>query len=232
MGSFAKTYTHPEVERYGEWTRLLAKKYPNLSNDDSYKRWYPRNRSRVPRIACIEYSPTGEVNVRRGNGASDLRIIYDTPKWPSANAPQRRLFILEEFDDQTRAAIGLRLNVDPRVFYRHSRVAMWERNAKDAGDVPPLPHLADPGQSFVLEYSQLMHLNVEQAYFTFRCTGNERHIASSRNGDQFDGVGAVSRKISFWAQRKSQGGWDGRSQALSILHVFLLMLCSSNAACR
>lgn len=217
MGTLPKTYVHPELERYEEWTSQLAKKYPNLRNEDNHKRWYPRDRNKVPRIACIEYSSQGDVNVRRGYGAADFRDFYNNPKWPAATAPQRRLFILEEYDDQTKAAIGLRLNVDPQVFYRHSRIAMWERNAKDSGNTPPLTSLMDPRQTFMLEYSQLMHLNVEQSHFTFRAMDNERHIATSRNGDQFDGVGAVSRKISFWAQAKSTGGWDSQSQAYTVL---------------
>ena len=201
-------YVHPEVARYEQWTQRLASKYPNIANEDQ-KRFYSRVRTKIPRIACIEFGPDGNVNCRRGDGANDLRGFWENAALASGTGPRRRLFLLEEHDDETKAAVGLRLGIDPQLFHRHDRVALWERSNRYAGNTPSLPSLSDAGRIVVLEYSQLMHLNLKEQGFSMRCVGNERHIAASRSGDVFDGVGAVSRKISFWGQRRENEGWDG-----------------------
>lgn len=203
-------HVHPEVARYEEWTKRLAEKYPNISNEEG-KRFYRRSTTKVPRIACIEFTPDVNIHLRRGNGAADLRAFFDQPIQPPSATPRRRLFILENHDDETKAAVGLRLGVDPQLFYRHDRVSLWERNDRTAGNTRPLPSLAHAERIVVLEYSQLMHLNMKEQGFAIRCAENERHIAVSRSKDVFDGVGAVSRKISFWGERRQDDGWDGGS---------------------
>lgn len=121
----------------------------------------------------------------------------------------RRLFILESFNDKIRDLISLKLDIDPQVFHRHIRVAIWESAQINAGNTPLLPSLIDSTRSWAMLYSQLMHLNLEKQEFTLRCYGNERHIASSRYDGKLDGVGSVSRKISFSGTRRGQDGWDG-----------------------
>jgi len=202
------TTSPSELYRYNEWTQLLTPKYPNLRHQD-YKRWCPYAGTLPTRVACIDFGVNDRVELRVGNGATDLRTFYESPLYPSNTEPIRRLFILEDFDNETKAAIGTRLSIDPRVFLRHSRVALWERSDENAGCTPSLPSLNDPDKSFMLNYSELMHLNVENQQFTLRCVGNERHIASSRNGDKLDGIGSVHRKLSFWATGTTNGGWDG-----------------------
>lgn len=204
------SYTTPpsELDRYEEWTQRLAHKYPNLRHQDN-KRWHPYLGTLPTRVACVDFGPNDHVELRVGKGVTDLRAFYESPVYQSNADPVRRLFILEEFDNEIKAAIGIRLSVDPRVFQRQSRVALWERSDENAGCTPSLPSLNDPNKSFILNYNELMHLNVEDQQFTLRCVGNERHIASSRNGDKLDGVGSVHRRLSFWAKGTKNDGWDG-----------------------
>lgn len=122
----------------------------------------------------------------------------------------RRLFILESFNDKIRDLISLKLDIDPQVFHRHIRVAIWESARIDAGNTPLLPSLIDSTRSWAMLYSQLIHLNLEKQEFTLRCFGSERHIASSRYDGKLDGVGSVGRKLSFSGTRRGQDGWDGR----------------------
>lgn len=182
----------------------LAFKYPNLLNQD-YKRWYPFPNPNSRRAACFQFLPDGSVKDNRFDNADSLTAFLAVDPSPST----RRLFILESFNDKIRDLVSLKLDVDPQVFYRHAKVAVWEPAHRYAGNTPLLPSLIDSNRSWAMLYSQLIHLNLEKQEFTLRCRGSERHIASSRNDGKLDGVGSVSCKISFSGTRKGQGGWDG-----------------------
>jgi hypothetical protein len=217
-------YAQHDVKLYCEWHKELTEKYPNLRSED-YKRWYPRPISRSVRIACIEFHPNAQVELVTGHGAEEFRKLYDMPAKTAATSsiPRRRLFILEEFDDETRAAVGLRLQVEPQVFHRHARVELWERPYKTAGNTLPLPSLAEADRTFALDYVQMLHLNTEPVkkdefwkQFTLRAQGSERHIATARVDDTMDGVGTLQCKMSFWGNRTAHGGWDGKPRFVEL----------------
>lgn len=213
-----------ELETYENWTAQLGQKYPNLHHED-HKRWRPRPRSRPVRVACVEFGSTNQVACRQGNGAADLRKFWDSPVLPATgNTPLRRLFILEEFDEEAKAAIGVRLEIDPQVFHRHSRTTFWEANAQHAGCTRALPSLNNPDRTWTLEYSQVLHLNIKPIktdenwkQFTFRGVNNERHVATSRSGQDLDGMGALYSKISFWGNPTENQGWDGTSRCIALI---------------
>lgn len=196
-------YLNDAKQRYQERCSKLANKYPNLRNKD-YKRWcsYPNPDSR--RVACFQFLSNGTVRDNRFNDADSLMAFLAVDPSPSA----RRLFILESFNDKIRDLVSIKLNVDPQVFHRHTRVAIWESARREAGNTPLLPSLIDSNRSWAMLYSQLIHLNLEKQEFTLRCLDSERHIASSRNDGKLDGVGSVGCKISFSGTRRGQDGWD------------------------
>lgn len=204
-------YLNDAKQRYQERCSKLAGKYPNLQNKDS-KRWYPLPNPDSRRAACFQFSPDGSVKDNRFNDADSLMAFLAVDPSPST----RRLFILESFNDKIRDLISLKLDIDPQLFYRHTKVAIWEPAHRQAGNTPLLPSLIDSNRSWTISYSQLVHLNLEKQEFTLRCLGSERHIASSRNDGKLDGIGSVSCKISFSGTRRSQDGWDGTSELLCL----------------
>lgn len=191
-------------QRYQEQYPKFASKYPCLHNKD-FKRWYPFPNVDTRRTACFQFLPDGSIRDNRFNNAGSLAAFLAVNSSPSA----RRLFIMESFSDQIRDLVSLKLDVDPQVFYRHAKVAVWESAHKKAGNTPLLPSLIDSNRSWTISYSQLIHLNLEKQAFTLRCLGSERHIASSRHGGKLDGIGSVGCKISFSGTRRGQDGWDG-----------------------
>lgn len=191
-------------QQYQERYSKFAIKYPCLHNKD-FKRWYPFPNPDTRRSACLQFLPDGNVRENRFKNADGLATFLAVDPSPST----RRLFILESFNDKIRDLVSLKLDIDPQVFYRHAKVAVWEPVHKQAGNTPLLPSLIDSNRSWTISYSQLIHLNLEMQEFTLRCRGSERHIASSRHDGKLDGIGSVSCKISFSGTLRGQDGWDG-----------------------
>lgn len=198
-------YLNDARPRYQERCSKLAGKYPTLRNED-YKRWCPYPNPDVRRVACFQFLPDGTVKDDRFNDADSLMAFLAVD--PSSSA--RRLFILESFNEKIRDLVSLKLDIDPQVFHRHTRVNTWESARIDAGNTPLLPSLIDSTRSWAMLYSQLIHLNLEKQDFNLRCFGSERHIASSRYDGKLDSVGSVACKISFSGTRRGQDGWEGK----------------------
>jgi hypothetical protein len=210
--------TPSEEQQYNQWRQQLSEKCPNLQNED-YRHFYPRRTDRKTRMACVEFHAIAPVTLIDLQNADELR---DHLNAPLQSTPRRRLFILEDFNDEIRAAIGLRLQVDPQLFHRHVRIGLWERSRRDAGNTLPLPSLANSDKMFALEYVQMLHLNLKSfavsesgGQFALRAADTERHIAISRIDGRMDGVGALQSRLSFWGQKRGNGGWDGKPRLLT-----------------
>ena len=203
----------------GDYEKTLEKltvKYPNLANND-YKIWAkPGELASPPRLVCFQFSTNSTFsnapNTTQFNGLDELKLFLDQPQTANTiSSPIRRIFLLEGLHPSYVAELGQKLNVDPRVWLRHQRVAIWENTMFNAGNSPRLPSVLAEEGSFCLDYCQLMHLNVISQDFSLRCAENERHIASSRQGGvsgrEFDGIGMVHRKASFWSQKLDNDLW-------------------------
>lgn len=204
---------------YQKTLERLTAKYPNLANND-YKIWaQPGEFASPPRLACFQFStnataPKAPVTTLF-NGLDEVKLFLNQlPIANTSSSPIRQIFLLEGLHPSYVTELGQKLEVDPRVWLRHQRVAVWEKAVFNAGNSPRLPTVSAEEGSFCLDYCQLMHLNVTSQDFTLRCAENERHIASSRQGQvsgrEFDGIGMVHRKISFWSHKLDNGGWIGK----------------------
>lgn len=199
-----------QESQYLSRKRRLHQKHPNLAAQPDYKRWRPGHAPQKPRLARYEFrGPKIEKDVL----ASDQHLRHWLGR-KSTDDSLRTLFILEGFNSTYEAIFGAYLQIHPKFWARHERVAQWETNTRMAGNVPPLPSAHDSHQMYLLEYCQMMHLGIQNQTFTLRCAENERHIASSRYDGEFDGVGSVYRKVSFWAATTDSGGWTGKSSTI------------------
>lgn len=199
-----------QESQYLSQKRKLYQKHPNLAAQPEYKCWRPGHASDTPRLACYEFGAV-TTEKRMMSSVSDLRhCLGKRPK--QADDSLRTLFLLEGFNSTYEAILGSYLQIHPKFWLRHERVAQWETNIQMAGNVPPLPSAHESYQFFLLEYCQLMHLGIKNQTFRLRCAENERHIASSRYNGDFDGIGSVYRKVSFWAATTKSGGWTGKFQ--------------------
>jgi hypothetical protein len=218
MTTFPGTHV-AALDYYQKTLERLTAKYPNLASND-YKLWaQPREFASPPRLTCFQFSTnstTPEAPAKTlFNGLDELkRFLNQPPIANTSSSPIRRIFLLEGLHPSYVAELDRELKIDPRVWFRHQRVAVWEKTIFNAGNSPRLPSVLAEEGSFCLDYCQLMHLNLVSQDFTLRCAENERHIASSRQGGvggrEFDGIGMVHRKASFWSQKLDNGGWTGK----------------------
>jgi hypothetical protein len=194
----------------------LGKKYPNLlrpersrysdENRDSPKHALPS------RVACFEFDSNGNVSEKDLSKSSltDLdNYLRSEPSLSPGQTARRRLYILEGTHVDLVAVFGAALRVEPSIFLRHKRVALWN-SYHECGDTASLPTLLDPQRSFLMQYRELLHLEPNPEDFYLRTAGNERDIAVSRRDGEIQSVGITQRKASFWARKIGNGGWDGR----------------------
>jgi hypothetical protein len=198
----------------------LILKYPNLANKDYKLIAEPRAYASPPRLACFDFDNTTtplQASPTVFQGLDDLRQFLKQAA-PAAAHPhgRRRLFVFEGLHPGYLGELGRRLDVDPRVWFRHSRVAIWEqRSTHSAGNAARLPTIVAEEGSHCLDHCQLYKLNAEAQNFELRCAENERHIGSSRQGGNrgkdFDDVAMVLRKTSFWSRKEANDGWIGKN---------------------
>jgi hypothetical protein len=123
---------------------------------------------------------------------------------------RRRLYLLEDLSPNFVAVFGSHFTIDPALFMRQQRNTLWE-HGHTSGNLPDLPSLNDPSKSFYIRYPELRYFgwnHIEDFYM--KCATTGRHIGLTRDRGRFDNVGNVHRSTSFWSQRSSHGGWDGR----------------------
>jgi hypothetical protein len=200
-------------QQYNEIRSALAANYPSLANED-YKRWYPLKDDAPARTAYFRYNHSNILEHGVCKGSEHLQDLLQTTRDASAHQTSRALLIMEGVSATFRNLLVVKFGVDPQVFHKHARIAMWEASHRNAGNGPCLPSLLDASNAFSLDFCQLVHLNLADQQFTLRCLGNERHIASSRLYGKLDGIGAVSRKVTFWGKVLPNDGWIGREHSL------------------
>jgi hypothetical protein len=77
-----------------------------------------------------------------------------------------------------------------------------------------LPSLLDGSRSFVLQYYDLIHFSKEFTHHVTRTSENERFINATQIDGNWDRVGVVGRKLSFWSCPLGNGSWRGKSAAI------------------
>lgn len=196
---------------YQETIARLTKKYPNLKYRD-YKLWgNERKYAGPPRVACFDFQPGANANVIPQLLSSAQQIsAFLAQSAPAANmdGPQRRLWVMEGLCPANVALFGPLLQIDPRVFMYHQRTAFWEHD-HEAGNTPRLPSLFNSRNYALLEYPELLSLKLDKLGFSVRGAEDERHISLSRRDGEFDNVGVLHKKASFWSRETKNGGWDG-----------------------
>jgi hypothetical protein len=198
-------------ERYEEIRSALIPKYPNLGNED-WQRWYPPREDTTVRTAYFRYGESQILEHGICKDANQVHELFNARLDSAVSQPSRTLLIMESFNAAMRNVLVAELGMDPQVLFRHARIGcIWEDIRRDAGDTPSLASLSAASHSFSVDFTHLVHLNLEDQQFTLRCLESERHISSSRSSSdgRLDGIGAVSCRLTFWGRRLSNDGWIG-----------------------
>lgn len=155
-------------------------------------------------------SPTTTLPTRSEDSeASDATVSGTT-----ATASTRHVYLLEGSDPRFVGALGAHFDIDPALFFRHKRTALWE-GRHQAGNTRRLASAQDPSQSFIMEYCEILYFLEEPPRgLGLRNPNDNRHIDLSRKPEdlssELDRVGNLHRKASFWSKAHQDGrGWDG-----------------------
>ena len=190
----------------------LQNKYPDLACQDRHRITY--DYAFTSRVACFEFEPNSTAQRHLIPDVAALRSHLGLNATTSPGAtPRRRLYIMEGANLEYVDAFGTALQMDPTLVASHNRTAFWE-TYHESGNNPGLPTLRDPQLSFQMRYRELLYLKAKLESFSLRCAENERHIGVSRQNGEFDNVGIIHRKASFWARRIGADGWDGEHACL------------------
>ena len=213
----------------GSYQELIAKligRFPNLKYP-SYDLRYKESAERptvpsTPRFAVLRFDGTNQVQRLKLENINDLRehlISVNESPTSGAQSPIRQLLLLEGLAPDYVATIGSAMAVDPLVFMRHQRTALWEDD-HHGGNTPLLPSQFHASSSFVLDYRELRFFDRKFESYFVRSADDNRHIAMSSVNEEFDRVGIVDRRVSFWSRPLPCEGWQG-GKSLIVLDLSL-----------
>jgi hypothetical protein len=196
---------------YRDAIEKLKKKYPNLGDPDYSEYANDRRHASAPEIACFDFTAPNNVVTSRFRDTAEARTFMEqTPPSQSTTEPVRRLFLLQSLDPECVSLFGTALDIDPMLFMRHQRTSVWERSSNQPGNTPRLASLVDSRREFVFDYPELRRFRLKTPTFAMRCAENGRNVSLSRQNGDFDQVGVLQRKLSFWSQERGKQGWTGK----------------------
>ena len=138
------------------------------------------------------------------------KFLHQTSK-ATDSGTARRLYLVEAWNPAMIGILGEHFHINPTLLVRQYRSAMWEKTHQ-SGNTSCLPSTFNPKQSFSITYYEprfFLPRVAELQGSTWRAAENLRHISLSRILGEFDGVGIVHRKVSYWSRKTLSGGWDG-----------------------
>ena len=185
-------------------------RYPNLKyavND--YK--LPAGIEKLGKVAVLKFGD--EQTPKRTDiiVPQDLRNFLQETSNATDFGTARRVYLVEAWDPELIGILGEHFQINPTLLSRQYRCAMWEKTHQ-SGNTPCPPSTFDPQQSFSINYYEPRFFLPDVAKLqgqTWRAAENLRHISLSRILGEYDNVGIVHRKASYWSKRTGSGGWDG-----------------------
>jgi hypothetical protein len=165
------------------------------------------------RVAVLDIRQEGIVERQIFDQADALRDYIQSNELPSTmKIPQRRVFIVEGLAPGFVSVLGSYFLMDPRFFVRHQRTLHGYLDPNEPADMPPLPSLENPKETFSIKYYELRSIQANVAslpFYHIGCADSGRRVTFQRIGAKFKPICVVRRKCSFWRRSDSRGGWDG-----------------------
>jgi hypothetical protein len=203
---------------YRSLVKAMSRRYPNLSFLSYELNEAPRSARRRGRAAAVEYFKDRVIPVPFESPESLQTYIKDRhsafhgdiTQRTDPTAPDLTLFILEDIATDYVEALGLGLRIEPFFFAKHLRTTNWVRSVSSSG-ATLAPSLCDVKKSFSLQYPDVCIFTGEERRTLFDhkvyCQGNVFRRVAFPGGtrDRFDGVGVVSRRVSYWSNGASLG---------------------------
>jgi hypothetical protein len=210
------------VLRHSDWKVPHKREAGKLNSSRAEQSvWEPR--SVQGRAACIQLNPEGVYRATRefNNSAGSIQDLDATLNEPLTPG-RKRIFVLESIDPRLVEVLGRSLSIDPVVFARHQRTALWEFPHL-GGNGPPLSSQRNTLLSLMMEYSELRYFSATgpandnirpDPVFensSARNPADHRHIGITKVNSEFQNVGLLHRKATYWARiyEGFDNAWDG-----------------------
>ena len=195
----------------------LCPKYPNIRYPNLQYPWAndykpPAGIKKLGKVAILKFEDKQVPKRTDIIVPADLHNFLQTTSNATNSATARRLYLVEAWDPEMIGILGEHFQINPTLLVRQYRAGMWEKTHQ-SGNTPCPASTFDPKQSFSITYYEPRSLfphDTELQGRSWRAAENFRHISLSRILGEFDGVGIVHRKASYWSRRTGSGGWDGK----------------------
>jgi hypothetical protein len=199
---------------YRKLVKDMCLRYPNLEYLSYELNEAPRGRDPCGKAMALELHQDS-VQTPQPMDPEKLKEYLD-----ERDATTSTLIVLEDIATDFVEILGLHLDVNPFFFAKHLRTTNWVRGVAKSEAMPP-PSICDYSRSFSLQYPDLYvfdgperdELRATKVY----SKGNVfRRIAfPGATKEAFDGVGVISRRISFWSSDASKIGLCPSSRPIS-----------------
>ena len=208
--------SHIATGSYQDRLASLCPKYPNIRYPNLQFPWandykLPAGIEKLGKVAVLKFEDKQTPKRTDIIVSQDLHNFLQGTSNATDSGTARRLYLVEAWDPEMIGILGEHFQINPTLLVRQYRSGMWWKTHR-TGNTPCPPSTFDPKQSFSITYYEprffLPHVAGLQGR-TWRAAENFRHISLSRILGQFDGVGIVHRKVSYWSRRTCSGGWDG-----------------------
>lgn len=194
---------------YLEYISQLCALNPGLKSPDTEKRYTPLLNSNA-KVILLELMQDGK-SVRTGiQDAAHLRLHIAKRQRGTANHIFRRIYLVEGLDPNIIEALGTGFRMDPSIFVDQERASSSSRLADGVNHAPTLPSALNPKKSFTIKYYEVRRLLSPIDDFRVSCAETGRHVKMNRFNGNFEPVGIVRRRCSYWSQSDNFGGWDGK----------------------
>jgi hypothetical protein len=223
MESF-QMQTYPEsVPENGSWISARGpyrdciaawcKLNPSLRSPDTRNQWSPL-RDGNANVVMLELKQGNQVRRHDFNSAAELsNHLLNTSSHVDGALPANRIYIMEGLAADYNAALGNHFFMDPKFFMEQERTTAFGLSHQGSQQIQSLPSLADPQKLFAMKYYELRDFGTITT-FSMWCARTSRNISVTRNTRpdlqefEFEPIGIIRRRCSFWFKRYDNNNWD------------------------
>ena len=193
------------ILRYGEDFETDSSKFHRRSRAAFYDF---SNAKSMPEPSVIESPPAAQQQAERQQVIKKLKDLLHVNGQGVDRESKKELLVLEGLQPDFVAEIGHAWQIDPRIILSHQLNGLWNME-QDGATRFHLPSSMDPKSKFSIQYQELRYFGDEVPSDLLRAADNYRNIGTTSVGRRRDQVGVLSRKVSYWARTRKQGGWQG-----------------------
>ncbi|UPX11218.1 uncharacterized protein EKO05_0001838 [Ascochyta rabiei] len=193
---------------YQQYIAALSESNPGLKKADPNNRKNPLKLGNAL-VVLLDSDANGQPKFEKTEflNATVLRTHFENAP---RNHNRRRIYIMEGLAPDFVAAIGGHFYMEPTFWLRQERTCVWSNDFTPVSDALPQPSLLNPQKSFHVQYCELREFNKALENKPYFCDRTRRHVGMTapRHGEENSTTAIMRRKVSWWCEKTSGGGWD------------------------